>query len=252
MRWALDCCRQIGAQVRAAGALALFLDFDGTLTPFRRRPEDVRLDRRTENAIGRLTLHPRVRVWLISARRLADLRARARLPHVHYLGLHGWEGRRPATLGGDTLRAVEAVKTSLSSQLGGLGGIWIEDKWPVFAVHYRGAPEPQICRARVTVRAVTAPLVASIRVMPCKGAWEILPRAIGDKGTAVTRELRAWRPRPLGVYLGDDSSDEPAFAALPDGVTIRVGRPRLTRARFQLRDSREVRIFLQKLKAELS
>ncbi len=40
MRHPLDCWRQTAAQFRAAGAVALFLDFDGTLTGIRRRPEE--------------------------------------------------------------------------------------------------------------------------------------------------------------------------------------------------------------------
>jgi hypothetical protein len=37
-----------------------------------------------------------------------------------------------------------------------------------------------------------------------------------------------------------------AFAALPNGVTVRVGRRALTRARFELRNTDEVRSFLEK------
>lgn len=48
------------------------------------------------------------------------------------------------------------------------------------------------------------------------------------------------------------AQDEPAFAALDHGITIRVGRRSLTRAHFQLRDPDEVRSFLEKLSVEMA
>ena len=74
MRRVFDCWQQIAARLHAAGTVALFLDFDGTLARLRQRPEEVRLNHSTRQAIARLARNPRVRVWLISGRRLADVR----------------------------------------------------------------------------------------------------------------------------------------------------------------------------------
>ncbi|SPF55892.1 hypothetical protein SBA4_7530003 [Candidatus Sulfopaludibacter sp. SbA4] len=74
-----------------------------------------------------------------------------------------------------------------------------------------------------------------------------LPREIGDKGTAVRHQLSRLAGHVLPIYAGDDRTDESAFAALSEGITIRVGRRALTRAQFQLRDPGEVRSFLEKL-----
>ena len=73
--------------------IALFLDFDGTLVPLQARPEDVWLDDATRRTLSRLVRSPRFRVWIMSGRRRADVRARVRVPGIRYLGLHGWEGR---------------------------------------------------------------------------------------------------------------------------------------------------------------
>ena len=44
-----------------------------------------------------------------------------------------------------------------------------------------------------------------------------------DKGTAVRHLIASSSPRPFPVYLGDDDTDEDAFAAVqPDGYGIRV------------------------------
>ena len=77
--------------LRKAPHVALFLDFDGTLTPLRQRPEDVALDAETRTVLSRLANHSRVTVWVISGRRLEDVRRRADVPRVRCAGLHGWE-----------------------------------------------------------------------------------------------------------------------------------------------------------------
>jgi trehalose-6-phosphatase len=48
----------------------------------------------------------------------------------------------------------------------------------------------------------------------------------------------------LTVYLGDDSSDEDAFAVLPDAVTIKVGPTAATGARYQMSGPAAVHEFL--------
>ena len=105
-----------------------------------------------------------------------------------------------------------------------------------------------------------------------KEVWEILPPELQGKGEAVTALLAELPAGTLPVYIGDDVTDESAFAALSDGITIRVGLPRLdgprsiaaaagssravkarfTRADFTLRSPREVREFLERVEKEIS
>ena len=67
-------------------------------------------------------------------------------------------------------------------------------------------------------------------------------------GTLVLAGLPA---STLPIYVGDDVTDESAFTALKRGVTIRVGLPRRTRARFRLRNPLEVWEFLRRLEKEI-
>ena len=84
---------QVANRFESSPAIALFLDFDGTLAPLKPRPEDVWLDDATRRTLLRLTRSPRFRVWIVTGRRRADVRARVRVTGIRYLGLHGWEGR---------------------------------------------------------------------------------------------------------------------------------------------------------------
>jgi trehalose-phosphatase len=252
MHHLFDYWRLISARLRAARAVALFLDFDGTLARLRPRPEEARLSYGTRRAMARLAGNPRVRVCVITGRKLTDILIRAGVPKVRYLGLHGWDRRGRAPLNLEVREVLDRAKRHLANQIADLPGIRIEDKGSVFAVHYRGAADRQVGLARASVRTMLAPVSTELRVLEGKYAWEILPKIIGDKGTAVQRELNRFSRHALPVYIGDDRTDEPAFAALPHGITIRVGRHTLTRAKFQLRDTAEVLKFLEKLETELS
>ena len=251
MRHLFDAWRQVASRVRAAGSVALFLDFDGTLAAFRPRPEDARMTHATRNALARLACNPRLKVCIVSGRRRSDIQMLTGVARVQYLGLHGWENGLPPRLQPEVQRLLDRAKRALASRVAALPGIRFEDKGAVFSVHYRGAPDRYIVEAGSAVRAALAS-TSLLRAIPGKLAWEILPRAIGDKGTAVRHQLSLLPGGVLPVYAGDDRTDEPAFAALSRGITIRVGRRSLTRAHFQLRDPAEVRSFLEKLSVEMA
>ncbi len=243
-RWA-----EVHARLKAAKHIPLFLDFDGTLTPIRRRPGEVRLGVHVRRTIAHLARSPRFMIYLISGRRLKDLRRRAPIPGVGYLGLHGWERER----GGKELSVepLQAAQKVVVRSLGPLDGIWVEDKGLSFVVHYRGASKSATQSARTRLRQALKPFADRLRVLSGKKVWEILPNEVAGKGEAVRDILRELRRPALPVYIGDDTTDEAAFKVLPRGITARVGPARRTRASFRLRGPEEVWSFLEKMESEL-
>jgi trehalose 6-phosphate phosphatase len=247
-----DHWKQVQRRLAAAKHLALFLDFDGTLAPLRPRPADARLDESTRALLRRLARSPSITLCIISGRRRADLQKRVNVRRAIYLGLHGWErdtGARSAIAARGFLASARRL---LTQRLSDLPHIWVGDKGPCFEVHYNGASGATIREARTIIRDVLRPLKKETRVLRGRKVWEVLPREIEGKGAAV-RALLAEFPRPvLAIYIGDDTSDESAFQALHDGITVRVGRRRRTRAHFELRNPEEVSSFLQRLEAEVA
>ena len=82
--------------------------------------------------------------------------------------------------------------------------------------------------------------------------WNVFPCQVPDKGTSVLEAL-ARVPTPfLPIYVGDDATDERAFAALKGAITVRVGPSGHTHASYRVADPAEVHRFLQLLDAELS
>jgi trehalose-phosphatase len=65
------------------------------------------------------------------------------------------------------------------------------------------------------------------------------------KGSAVRWIMDAsGDPKTLGVYVGDDLTDEDAFSMLPEGVTVRVGNNANTAAQYCIPKQESVQEFL--------
>ncbi len=238
-------------RIRRAPEVLLFLDFDGTLTPLRPRPEQVRLAPSARNLLRRLARQPRVALFIISGRTLADLKARVGLPNVRCLGLHGWQGLPGARLDGPSRTALAQLRRAVRREILVIPGLRLENKGEAFSLHFRGARREAIRQARRRLKRLLRPFERQLRVMEGKKIWEVLPRLNRGKGAAV-KKLRARFPRgSLTIYMGDDTTDEDAFRALPSGITVRVGSFRRTRARWLARNPSEVIRFLKEMERAL-
>jgi len=251
MRHLLSDWHPVSKRLRSSPTIALFLDFDGTLARLHPRPEQVSLDGSMRGTLAVLARSPHFRIWVVSGRRQADVRSRVGVSGIRYLGLHGWEGRGRA-LPEETRRCLPALSHRLNTCLRGLAGVWIEDKQYAFSIHYRGVAPGNVRRAGTIVERIVAPCSERFRIQQGKSVWEVLPRDLSDKGEAVRQELASLRGPSTAVYLGDDQTDEPAFAALRSGITVRVGGPARSRAKYRLGGVAEVRTFLHKLRAEFA
>jgi len=116
----------------------------------------------------------------------------------------------------------------------------MEYKGLSFVVHYRGARRPAVAAAEESIHRALAPFRRWLRVIAGHKSWEVVPREIPGKGAAVAAVMESLPARSVGIYIGDDAADEEAFAALPAGITIRVGRSGTSRARYFLRSPAEV------------
>jgi trehalose 6-phosphate phosphatase len=242
---------QLTSRLRSAPHLALLLDLDGTLVPLRSRPAEVLLDSPTRQLLAQLAGHPRVGLWIISGRRLADLQRIVGLKDVKRLGLHGWEDGIHRDLPASKVYLVRRARKIFESALTGFPGIWIEHKGPIFVVHYRGAPAETVRSTRRIVRELMKRFQAELRLMPGKKIWEILPKEFPRKGDAASAIAAQQPAGSIVIYMGDDVTDESAFSALPDAITVRVGRPARTAAQFRLRNPSEVLQFLRMIEREL-
>ena len=245
-RWEL-----IRRRLRRTRRLVLMLDFDGTLAPLRARRSQARLGSGVRRLLESFARRPNTAVYLISGRRLADLRRHARIAGARFLGLHGWESARGLPPPSRAYRMIRKLKRRLAPRLRNLRGIELEDKGLGLGLHYRLAAPHTAALARAALRQALRGFNGCLRVIDGKKVREVLPSENPGKGAAVTSLARGWTASTLAFYLGDDTSDEPAFRNLPEAVTVLVGRRRRTAARYRLRGPEEVREFLERLELEV-
>jgi trehalose-phosphatase len=231
--------------------LSLFLDFDGTLAPIVDDPKAAQMPDETRRVL--VGLAERCSVAIVSGRDREDVQGRVGIRDLVYAGNHGFDiaGRGhertlPEASGaqGEIDRAVE----ELTQHLGRLTGVILERKRFSVAVHYRMVRSDTVVeQVARTVAAVSAK--TSLRTRVGKKVFELEPAVDWDKGHALAWLLDVMKLDParhFPVYVGDDETDEDAFAALGGrGAAIRVGAAVSTSlADYRLADPAEVRALL--------
>lgn len=237
-------------------AVALFLDYDGTLTPIVRRPDLAVLSE--ENRSLLIDLAKRNTVAILSGRDLVKIRELVGVPGIFYAGSHGLEiGTLDQLLfeNGDAvglIRQVDSVEKELSEQLKGIEGVVIERKRFSIAIHYRMVASERYDSVYEIVEKILT-THSFLRIRMGKMVYEIEPDVKWDKGTAVEwllDYLDLNNSSTVPIYIGDDLTDEDAFKVLAGrGVTIAVqDSARSTHAQYTLRSPAEVCAFLIFLK----
>jgi trehalose-phosphatase len=253
----------LGAFDRLADAIdgrrpAVFLDYDGVLTPIVSHPDLALMPEDTRSVVERLAAITEVAV--ISGRDTADVRGKVGLDDVWYAGSHGFDivGPHGTSIGDGALdrfeqyipKLVEAAD-EIEREVAGIPGAHVERKRFAVAVHFREAADEAEGVVERLVRDIGS-RADGLRVTTGKKIFELRPSVEWDKGKALE-----WLMDRLGldlestipIYLGDDVTDEDAFAVLVTrGLGIVVGRDgEPTRAVYALDDPDEVRELLARL-----
>ncbi|MEE8177118.1 MAG: trehalose-phosphatase [Acidobacteriota bacterium] len=251
---AMDSLAAIGDESEGK-RVALFFDYDGTLSPIVERPDLAYMaDSMRETVRNLARMCP---VAVVSGRDRADVEKFVQLDSIFYAGSHGFDiagpdGRHMQQRQGEAfVPMLRKAESELRALLEGMEGALVESKKYAFAVHYRLVSEADKPRLDEAVDEV-AGRYSDLRKKGGKMVYEILPKMDWDKGKAVDWLLEALdldHPDVLPFYLGDDLTDEDAFGALQaKGIGILVAdKPQETKAKYVLRDVEEVRLFLGRL-----
>ena len=238
----------------------LFLDYDGTLSPLSQVPGKAIMSERVKEVLSKLSNMSNCKIAIVSGRAVNDISKRVGLKKIVYVGNHGFEIRGPkinfkSPISRRFRNILEEIISKLKKNLLSFKGVLIEDKGFSITVHYRLADKKDIA-------AIESEFYASlflyefrnnVQIKAGKMALEVRPPIPWNKGLVVLwllgRRLFAMRDKKenvIPIYVGDDITDEDAFESLIDkGITIFVGSPKNTKARFYLKDTGEVTKFLE-------
>lgn len=221
--------------------------------PLRKRPEDVCVPARVNDLLGRLAGRRRMFVAIVSGRCVWDLRRLIVAKGVHLYGIHGAEEEGKArAISPDSTVALTVTRLYARLWFRDMPKVWIEEKGLSFAVHYRGARSGAKKIVKETLLDGMKPFRSVLRLQEGDRVWEVIPKEVRGKGATVRALLAKPLRGALGIYMGDDVSDEPAFAALRRGITVHVGGGRQTKAIFRLAKPIDAIRFLGMIERELS
>lgn len=206
----------------------LMLDYDGTLAPFRVVRSEARPLPRSMELVRRILTGTRTSVAIVSGRPVNEVeRLIGPLP-VLLVGEHGWERRLP---GGRVVHrrlpaaAVAALDRAERVARDAGWSARLERKRSGVVLHTRGLPAAEARGLERRCARAWRRLArdGAVRVEPIHGGVEM--RASGwDKGAVVRALCSRCAPGTLGVFVGDDLTDEDAFAAVREwGFGVRVG-----------------------------
>ncbi len=227
----------------AASNVLLAFDYDGTLAPIASTPSRARLPVTTRRLLTSIAhCYPCV---VISGRRLDDVVKRLEgIPIWYVFGNFGHEpaphGHRPLTGVGDWARR-------LTERLPTHRGLVIEEKAYSVTIHYRHVRDKR--RALAAIEHAVSEL-PDARAIGGTQALTLLPRGGPDKGVALQQARRLFHC-DKALYIGDDDTDEDAFASAPPDrlLAIRVGTKRTSAARYRLKRQADMDRLLRTLLA---
>jgi trehalose-phosphatase len=216
-------------EVSLATHRLLMLDYDGTLAPFHEVRDEALPWPRSLELLRAIAAGAHTTVAIVSGRPLDDLLRLLGPLDAERVGEHGWERRER---GGDIVREplpaplrrlLDAAEASARAEG---WGERLERKRASLVLHVRDLPPAQardaIARCeRSWLEPASHP---GLRLDLIDGGLELRARG-HDKGSTVRRLLSRQAPGTLGVFVGDDVSDEDAFAAVGGrGFGVRVGK----------------------------
>jgi trehalose-phosphatase len=222
------------AGFRGAGVSLLLLDYDGTLAPFHVNRFQARPWPGVRELLNQIQNQTKTRMVVVSGRPGGEIVPLLNLdmpPEIW--GLHGAERLLP-----DGSRQLEVLSPHVRAKLAELGaslhrdsfGGLFEQKPNAAVMHWRGATSDMARLIEQRTRELFEPLtqIEGLTLLEFECGLEL--RAGRDKGAAVKailQESGAGKSKNPVAFLGDDFTDETAFAALKGhGLSVLVRQQR--------------------------
>lgn len=235
--------------------LIIFLDFDGTLAPIQKLPDDAKLPSKTRDLLLSLSKKKNIILAIISGRQLDDLKEKIGISDLIYGGNYGLESENKnhrfslpvSNLWGDALERIKSALKKLSLQY---PGAFLEDKNVAVSFHYRNIDNQLLEYLKDDFVKTMRPFesVGEAKIIPGKKVYDIHPNINSGKQyfarETINIIIKKNKIIPSTIFIGDDNADEAAFRILKKGINIKVGKKEASVANYYLNDSQDVFKFL--------
>ncbi|KAJ6811864.1 putative trehalose-phosphate phosphatase 6 [Iris pallida] len=249
--------------------IAMFLDYDGTLSPIVDEPDKAYMSEAMRAAVkGVASYFPTA---IVSGRCRDKVYNFVQLAELYYAGSHGMDIKGPTNArrhnrantktkanakaqsvlfqpASEFLPMIDEVYKALIEKTKAIEGSKVENNKFCVSVHFRRVDEKKWSALAEEVRSVMKDF-PKLRLTQGRKVLEIRPTIKWDKGKALEFLLESLGFADcndiLPVYIGDDRTDEDAFKVLRDrgqGLGILVSEyPKETNASYSLREPKEAR-----------
>ncbi|XP_059304955.1 trehalose-phosphate phosphatase A-like [Lycium ferocissimum] len=255
--------------------IALFLDYDGTLSPIVDDPDRAFMSGAMRSAVRNVAKY--LPTAIISGRSRDKVYDFVGLPELYYAGSHGMDIMSPVRSISDDysytrstdkqgkevnlfqpasefLPMIDEVFRSLVELTNDITGAKVENNKFCVSVHYRNVDEKSWSTIGESVDELLRHY-PRLRLTHGRKVLEVRPVLNWDKGKAVEFLLESLGLNNcddiLPIYIGDDRTDEDAFKVLREGNKgygiLVSSAPKESSAFYTLRDPSEVMQFLKRL-----
>ncbi len=230
----------------------LFLDYDGTLSPFTKKPEDAIPTPELFEVLAELHANPKNQLVLITGRDKNTFDSWFGDQPYSLITEHGLWLKSPDQSDWKLLEQVnnswfEVIYPIMMRFTDNTPGSKIEIKNYSLAWHYRNVDPEYGANRAIELKATIQPIIANHNIEIMEGDKVLEIKASGvNKGKAASRFALDFGPDYI-LAMGDDWTDEHMFTDLPDDtVSIKVGN-KITEAKYRIKDTSHVLDFLRKL-----
>ncbi|PCI35759.1 MAG: trehalose-phosphatase [Elusimicrobia bacterium] len=232
----------------------LGLDFDGVLAPIIGNIPRAAAGRPVQQILRKLNRRKKIRIAIVTGRRLGEIKKKIPIPGLAYSGNHGLEieAGNYRFLHAKARRAekiIPALADELENALIPFPGAEIERKEISLSMHTRRCTARHAANAHRTALRIISNASQRLRTHSGTRVLEIQPNVRWNKGDAFTILHEKIGGTP--IFLGDDLGDECAFktANTRGGFGIRVSPRGDTIARYHIPSQRGVLRFLERIDA---
>ncbi len=235
--------------------LIIFLDYDGTVVPFAKRPELAKLSKPTYRLFKKISSNKKIKLVVLSGRKSDFLEKQFQYLNIELGAEHGAQYFDPHKKHWNNLVSFNTeewygtANHIMEDFTARVPKSFIEKKEFAIVWHYRLSPPAFASQQAIALKETLETALSNLPITIDQGKKMIEVKSVeANKGAFTHWYLKTKHISPHLLALGDDRTDEDLFEIVQenDGLTIKIGSG-MSQADYRLASQKSVLYFLEKL-----